>query len=70
MALETSYYIIGIVCMSLITLILIGLIIVAIVIAVKVHHIHKAITKKVQPIAEMVEHAGAVAKIAKKAFKK
>jgi Flp pilus assembly pilin Flp len=70
MALETTYYIIGIICMSLITLILLGLITVAIIIAVKVHHIQKVVKEKLQPITNIVETVGAVAKKAKRAVKK
>jgi F0F1-type ATP synthase membrane subunit b/b' len=70
MELQTTYYIIGIICMSLITLIVLGLIIVAIVIAVKVHHIQKAIKHRIQPIADVVENVSAAAKNAKRVFKK
>jgi len=70
MELANTFYIIGIICMSLITLILIALIAVAVVIKVKIDHIHKAIESRVQPLKDFAETATAVAKKAKETFKK
>jgi len=70
MELESTFYIIGIICMSLITLILIGLIAVAVIIKVKIDHLHKAIEARFQPVKEFAKAAESVAKAAKKKFNK
>ena len=70
MELESTFYVIGIICMSLITLILIGLIAVAIVIKVKIDHIHNAIESRLQPVKEFARAAEHVVESAKNAFKK
>jgi hypothetical protein len=57
MELETTFYIIGIICMSLITLILIGLIIVAVMIKAKINHIHDSLQAKVRPLAKLANKA-------------
>lgn len=68
--LATAYYIIGIICMSLITIILIALIGVAIAIKIKINHIHRMIEEKVRPVKSFASAAKHVAKTAKEAFKK
>ncbi len=68
--LETTYYIIGIICMSLITLILIGLIIVAVMIKTKVTHIQRSLQDKVRPLTDFVDQAEQVARRASKQAKK
>jgi|GEM_PF-2384888 len=65
--LASAYYIIGIICMSLITLILIGLIIAAVKIVVKINHIHRMIEEKIQPAKDL---AGAAEHLVKKAKEK
>jgi hypothetical protein len=68
--LASAYYIIGIICMSLITLILIGLIIVAVKIVAKINHIHRMVEERVQPVRDFAKAAEHVAKKAKEAFNK
>lgn len=68
--LASAYYIIGIICMSLITIILIALIAVAVAIKVKINHIHRMIEEKVQPVKDFAAAAKHVAKATKEAFKK
>lgn len=61
MELETTFYIIGIICMSLITIILIGLIIVAFMIKAKINHIHDNLQAKVRPLTKLANKAEEVA---------
>jgi len=70
MELESTFYIIGIICMSLITLILIALIAVAVAVKVKIDHIHAAIESKIQPAKDIVDMAKSVARKAKDTFGK
>ena len=70
MELESTFYIIGIICMSLITLILIALIAVAVAVKVKIDHIHTAIESKIQPVKDFADLAKNVAKKAKDTFSK
>jgi len=70
MELETTFYIVGIICMSLITLILIGLIIVAIAIKVKITHIHTQIEGRLQPFKDFADAASKVTQKAKATFTK
>lgn len=59
MELENTFYIIGIICMSLITLILIGLIVIALVIKAKIAQIQHSIQDKVRPFSQFVNKAEA-----------
>ena len=68
MELANAFYIIGIICMSLITIILIAFIGIAIAIKVKVDHIHREIEAKFAPMKQFVKSAEAVAKKAKDKF--
>ncbi|RWZ78883.1 MAG: hypothetical protein EOT05_04010 [Candidatus Microsaccharimonas sossegonensis] len=68
--LATAYYIIGIISMSLITLILIGLIIVAVKVVAKINHIHSIIEERVQPVKDFAKAASHIAKAAKDTFTK
>ena len=68
--LATTYYIIGIICMSLITLILIGLIIAAMKIVAKINHIHRMIEQKVESAKDFAGMADHIAKKAKEKFGK
>lgn len=68
--LATAYYIIGIICMSLITIILIALIGVAIAIKIKINHIHRMVEERIQPVKDFATAAKHVAKATKEAFKK
>lgn len=70
MELANAFYIIGIICMSLITLILIALIAVAVIIKIKIDHIHRAIEARIQPVKDAAEVVKQVAKKAKNAVKK
>ena len=70
MDLANTFYIIGIICMSLITIILIALIAVAVLVKVKIDHIHKSIEQHLQPAKDIVSTAKEVAKKAKEAFRK
>lgn len=69
MELETTFYIIGIICMSLITLILIGLIAVMIMIKIKINHIHNSIQDKLSPIKNTVKHVENAVKKTKRKLK-
>jgi len=68
--LANTFYIVGIICMSLITIILIALIIVAIAIKVKITHIHNQIEARIRPIKEFADTAVKVVKVTKDAFTK
>ena len=68
MELANAFYIIGIICMSLITIILIALIGVAIAIKVKINHIHRELEAKFAPMKQFVKGAEAIAKKAKDKF--
>jgi len=70
MELANTFYIIGIICMSLITLILIALIAVAVIIKVKIDKIHNAIESRVQPLKDFAQTAANVAQKAKDTFTK
>jgi len=70
MDLANTFYIIGIICMSLITIILIALIAVAVLVKVKIDHIHRQIEQHIQPARDFVETAKHVAKKAKETFGK
>ena len=70
MELESTFYIVGIICMSLITLILLALIAVAIAVKIKIDHIHTAIESRIQPVKDIVEAAKSAAKKAKDTFSK
>lgn len=70
MELANTFYIIGIICMSLITLILIALIAVAVVIKVKLDHIHRQIEEHLQPARDFMATAKHVANKAKETFSK
>jgi hypothetical protein len=65
MELANAFYIIGIICMSLITIILIALIVVAMVIKRKIDHIHRAIELRIQPVKDFAHVAKYVATRAK-----
>jgi hypothetical protein len=67
MGLANAFYIIGIVCMSLITIILIVLIAVAATIAIKINHIHRMIEQRLSSVKDF---AGAAEHIARKAKEK
>jgi F0F1-type ATP synthase membrane subunit b/b' len=67
MELANTYYVIGIICMSLITIILIALIIVAVVIKLKIDRIHRAIEDRLHSVKDF---AGAAEHLAKKAKEK
>jgi len=68
MELANTFYVIGIICMSLITIILIALIGVAIAIKVKIDHIHAKIESRIQPLKDFAETASKVAQKAKDKF--
>jgi hypothetical protein len=68
MDIANTFYVIGIICMSLITLILIALIAVAVVIKIKIDHIHKAIEQQLKPARDFVATAKDVAQKAKEKF--
>ena len=70
MELANAFYIIGIICMSLITIILIALITVAIAIKVKITHIHNQLEARIQPLKDFADTAAKVAKKAKDTFTK
>ena len=70
MELANTFYVIGIICMSLITIILIALIAVAIAIKVKINHIHQQLEARIQPIKDFAETASKVARKAKETFTK
>jgi len=70
MELANTYYVIGIICMSLITIILIALIIVAVIIKVKIDHLHRAIEERLQPVKDFAGTAEHIVKKAKQAFTK
>ena len=70
MELANAFYIIGIICMSLITIILIALIAVAIAIKVKITHIHNQLEARLHPIKNFADTAAKVAKAAKDTFAK
>ena len=70
MELETTFYVVGIICMSLITIILIGLMAVAIAIKVKITHIHNQLEARIQPLKDFADTAAKVAKKAKETFTK
>ena len=57
MELETTFYIIGIICMTLITLILIGIIVLIFVIKAKITHLQNSLQAKVRPLTQMVDKA-------------
>ena len=68
MELANTFYIIGIICMSLNTIILIALIAVAIAIKVKIDHIHSRLEARIQPFKDFADTAVNVAKKAKEKF--
>ncbi|HEY8885888.1 MAG TPA: hypothetical protein VIM31_00080 [Candidatus Microsaccharimonas sp.] len=68
MELANAFYIIGIICMSLITVILIALIAVAVLVKIKIDHIHRAIEARVQPVREFAKAAEHMARKAKEKF--
>ena len=70
MELANTFYVIGIICMSLITIILIALIAVAIAIKVKINHIHQQLEARIQPIKDFAETASKVARKARETFTK
>lgn len=70
MELANAFYIIGIICMSLITLLMIGVIVAVIFIKIKIDHIHRAIEARVAPVKQFAQAAEHVAKKAKEKFKK
>ena len=70
MELANTFYIIGIICMSLITIILIALIAVAVAIKVKINHIHAQLEARIQPLKDFADTATRVAKKAKETFSK
>ena len=70
MELANAFYIIGIICMSLITIILIALIAVAVAIKVKINHIHAQLEARIQPLKDFADTATRVAKKAKETFSK
>jgi hypothetical protein len=68
MELANAFYIIGIICMSLITIILIALIAVAVVIKLKIDSIHRAIEARMQPVRDFAKTAEHLAQKAKEKF--
>lgn len=70
MELANLFYVIGIICMSLITIILIVLITVAANVAVKINRIHRQIESHLQPVKDFAGAAEHLAKIAKEKFGK
>lgn len=67
MELANTFYVIGIICMSLIAVVLIALIGVVVAISVKMNHIHRQIEERLRP---MKEFAGAAENLARKAKEK
>lgn len=70
MDLANTFYVIGIICMSLITIILIALIAVAVLVKIKIDHIHRSIEARVAPVKEFAKAAEHVARAAKEKFGK
>lgn len=70
MELANAFYIIGIICMSLITLLMIGIIAAVIFIKIKIDHIHRAIEARIQPVKNVAQAAEKVVQKAKDKFKK
>jgi hypothetical protein len=68
MELANAFYIIGIICMSLITIILIALISVAVVIKLKLDYIHRMIEDRMQPVRDFAKTAEHLVKKAKEKF--
>lgn len=68
MELANVFYIIGIICMSLITIILIALISVAVVIKLKLDYIHRMIEDRMQPVRVLAKTAEHLVKKAKEKF--
>jgi predicted Holliday junction resolvase-like endonuclease len=70
MELANAFYIIGIICMSLMTIIMIVLIAVVIAISAKINKIHKQVEAKFQPLKDFANTAEKFAKKAKDTFTK
>ena len=70
MELANTVYVVGIICMILITIILIALISVAIMIKVKITHIHDQLQARMQPLKDFADTAAKVAQKAKDTFTK
>lgn len=68
MELANAFYIIGIICMSLITIILIALIAVAVVIKLKLDYIHRLVEERMQPVRDFAKTAEHLARKAKEKF--
>lgn len=68
MELANTFYVVGIICMSLMTLILIALILVAIAIKLKIDSIHRQVEAKFQPVKNFVKTAEYIAKQATDKF--
>jgi len=70
MDLQTAFYIIGIVFMSIMLLIMVTLVIVAFVIKAKIHAIQQRIEDKLAIVTNIAHVGGEVLGTAKKAFKR
>lgn len=70
MELANTFYVIGIICMSLITVILIALIAVVVLVKIKIDTIHRTIEARMQPVREFAKAAEHVARAAKEKFGK
>jgi len=70
MELANAFYIIGIICMSLITIILIALIAVAVAIKVKINHIHAQIEERLRPVKNFANEAENLVNKVKEKFNK